>query len=120
MHVDAWRDRRERGVPTLIAERDLPDFFASKERRREQNAKRSHRLGNNQCKGHGYKFDHIRSIAGSNFPNSEGSYYFKQENGGGLEGSFTTCRLEKTEGRGQLHLVQPGCYTNDRHGDEDQ
>eukprot|EP00972_Heterocapsa_arctica_P061048 9002922-Heterocapsa_arctica.AAC.1 len=34
-HVDALKDRLERGVPTLIEERDLPDFFARMERRRE-------------------------------------------------------------------------------------
>eukprot|EP00972_Heterocapsa_arctica_P026071 3839150-Heterocapsa_arctica.AAC.1 len=67
------------------------------------------------------EIDHIRGIEGSNLPKeTEGLYNFKQENGGGLDGRRTTCILEKTEGRGQLHLGQSGCYNNDRHGDEDQ
>eukprot|EP00972_Heterocapsa_arctica_P068197 10071456-Heterocapsa_arctica.AAC.1 len=40
MHVDALRERQERGVPTLIEERDLPYFIARMERRRESRMQR--------------------------------------------------------------------------------
>eukprot|EP00972_Heterocapsa_arctica_P018933 2796666-Heterocapsa_arctica.AAC.1 len=40
MHVDALSDRQARGVPPLIEERDLPDFFARMERRRESRMQR--------------------------------------------------------------------------------
>eukprot|EP00972_Heterocapsa_arctica_P060764 8962388-Heterocapsa_arctica.AAC.1 len=40
MHADALQDRKERGVPTLIEDRDLPDFHAIMERRRESRLKR--------------------------------------------------------------------------------
>eukprot|EP00972_Heterocapsa_arctica_P007181 1047713-Heterocapsa_arctica.AAC.1 len=34
--------------------------------------------------------------------------------------STATYILVKTKGRGQFHHGKPGCYPNDRHGDEDQ
>eukprot|EP00972_Heterocapsa_arctica_P100663 14842389-Heterocapsa_arctica.AAC.1 len=40
MHADALRDRHERGVPTLIDERDHSYFYARMERRRESRRKR--------------------------------------------------------------------------------
>ncbi len=40
MHVDAFIDRRERVVPMLIEERDLPYFCARMERRRESRMRR--------------------------------------------------------------------------------
>eukprot|EP00972_Heterocapsa_arctica_P110423 16256881-Heterocapsa_arctica.AAC.1 len=40
IHTDALMDRRERGAPTLIEERDLPVFFARMERRRESRRQR--------------------------------------------------------------------------------
>eukprot|EP00972_Heterocapsa_arctica_P054919 8097555-Heterocapsa_arctica.AAC.1 len=40
MHADALRDRHEGGGPTLIAERDHPDFVARMERRRESRRQR--------------------------------------------------------------------------------
>eukprot|EP00972_Heterocapsa_arctica_P061586 9083596-Heterocapsa_arctica.AAC.1 len=39
-HAEALRDRYERGVPTLIEERDLPDFYARMERMRESRMRR--------------------------------------------------------------------------------
>eukprot|EP00972_Heterocapsa_arctica_P101872 15008619-Heterocapsa_arctica.AAC.1 len=40
MQTDALRDRHERGVPTLVEDRDQLDFFARMERRRESRRQR--------------------------------------------------------------------------------
>eukprot|EP00972_Heterocapsa_arctica_P016841 2486287-Heterocapsa_arctica.AAC.1 len=40
IRAEALRDRHERGVPTMIDERDLPDFYARMERRRESRMRR--------------------------------------------------------------------------------
>eukprot|EP00972_Heterocapsa_arctica_P057540 8488586-Heterocapsa_arctica.AAC.1 len=40
MHADALQDRKERGVPTLIEDRELPYFHARMERRRDSRLKR--------------------------------------------------------------------------------
>eukprot|EP00972_Heterocapsa_arctica_P066939 9877897-Heterocapsa_arctica.AAC.1 len=40
IHAEALRARHERGVSTMIDERDLPDFYARMERRRESRMRR--------------------------------------------------------------------------------
>eukprot|EP00972_Heterocapsa_arctica_P061047 9002921-Heterocapsa_arctica.AAC.1 len=95
------RQTRERGANSDRGTRSTRFLCTNGEKEREQNTKRSRGLSNRDSKSNNYDYEHTRSTVGSKTLKAEGPYT-KREDGGGLDGRVTTCRLEKTEGRGQL------------------